>query len=226
MLYTRTEKPTLNLVKLVTYLVKIYSPTWFLLKSSGNSKDTPEIIFKSIQMINELEFKDIAKIAQKNINGNSFCLLPENMLHAMVLSNNEETRLKGLNIILKLRNFKQFNVIQVVKKIPPVNWDANHWSNLIDFSDLSTLREPVGTLEFSLDQIQEFISNKTIPNIAEFPSHTQSVERAVKMVTEASTIVYGFDNRHRTILTKILSRKLRPNFASKCSYNEQYDSYI
>ena len=57
-----------------------------------------------------------------------------------------------------------------------------------------------------------------MPNIAEFPSHTQSVERAVKLVTEASTIVYSFDNRHKTILTKILSRKLRPNVASKCSY--------
>ena len=226
MLYTRTDKPTLNLIKLVTYLVKIYSPTWFLLKSSANSKDTPETIFKSIQKINKLEFKDIAKIAQKNINGNSFCLLPENMLHSMVLSNIEETRLKGFNIILALRNFKQSNVFQAEKKIPPVDWTAKHWSSLIDFSDLSTLREPVGTLQFSLDQIQDFITDKTVPNIAEFPSHTQSVERAVKLVTEASTIVYGFDNRHKTILTKILSRKLRPNFASKCSYNERYDTYI
>ena len=47
----------LNLIKLVTYLVKI----WFLLKSFA--KCTPE----SIEMINELEFKDIAKIVQKNI---------------------------------------------------------------------------------------------------------------------------------------------------------------
>ncbi len=225
-LYTRTENPTLNLIKLVTYIVKIYSPTWFLLKQQSNSKHTQEIIFNTIQTIKHFEFKDIGNIAKKNINGNLFCLLPENMLHSMILSNNTEIRSKGWDIILALREFKKTNETKTEKKIPTINWEADNWSSLIHFSDLSSIREPVGTLQYSEDQIKEFLNNKAMARITEFPAHSQSVERAVKMVTEASTLVYGYDNRHATILTKIISRKLRPNFSSKGYYNENYDIYI
>ena len=55
------------------------------------------------------------------------------MLHAIVLSNIKETRVKGYNIIFALRNFKQLDISQAEKKILSVNWNANHWSSLINF---------------------------------------------------------------------------------------------
>ena len=40
-----------------------------------------------------------------------------------------------------------------------------------------------------------------IERIPNFPCHSQSVQRAVKLVSEASTQVYGEDARHKWILT-------------------------
>ena len=54
------------------------------------------------------------------------------------------------------------------------------------------------------------------------PAHSQSVERAVKLVSEASECVYGAEERHRHILVKLASRKARPSFESKGSYVANY----
>ncbi len=55
-------------------------------------------------------------------------------------------------------------------------------------------------------------------------SHSQGVERAVKLVTEASQSVYGFEARHQHIFAKVLCQQLRPAFSSKGSYMELFDS--
>lgn len=108
------------------------------------------------------------------------------------------------------------------KKIPPVNWDANTWPELIDLPDAGTM-EPPTTKHFSDEEIQTFINKNIKPDIPNLPCHSQSVERSVKLVTEASHSVYGFEVRHRSILTKQLSRNMRPAFMSKGHYSQSYD---
>jgi hypothetical protein len=112
---------------------------------------------------------------------------------------------------------------EVEKKIPLVNWDAEHWHELIDLTGPAVM-EPPTTQHLSDEEIQSFMDTNTKPDIPDLPSHSQSVERSVKLVTEASHTVYGFDTRHRSILSKVLSRKMRPAFMSKGHYSQSYDS--
>ena len=48
-----------------------------------------------------------------------------------------------------------------------------------------------------------------------FPCHTQSVERAVKLVTTVASEVEGQDARHGQILSIMASRNSRKDFATK-----------
>jgi desulfoferrodoxin (superoxide reductase-like protein) len=109
-----------------------------------------------------------------------------------------------------------------LKKIPEINFNANHWYELVDIS-VTNVTEPPTTQHFSIEQIQYMIDNNVKPEIPDFPSHSQSVERAVKLVSEASQYVYGFENRHSCILTKLLSRKMRKPYISKGHYSHSYD---
>lgn len=59
--------------------------------------------------------------------------------------------------------------------------------------------------------------------LPELPSHSQGSERTVKLVSEASHTVYGVVLRHKHILGKNLSRKMRPPFISKGYYQENYN---
>ena len=80
------------------------------------------------------------------------------------------------------------------------------------------------TEDYSESELRESLLNGTKLDFPDFPSHSQAVERAVKLTTEASQTVYGFEARHQHITAKVLSQKLRTAFLSKGSYREQFDS--
>ena len=88
-------------------------------------------------------------------------------------------------------------------------------SSLIELINWETevLHEPIFTCNLSQMEVSSF---KEVPfNPPYFPNHTQSVERAVKLVTEASKSVTGYKNRDGYIRTQIANRTLVPNFKSK-----------
>ena len=78
--------------------------------------------------------------------------------------------------------------------------------------------------DFSESELQESLLNGTKLDLPDFPSHSQAMERTVKLTTEASQTVNGFEARHQHITANVLSRKLRTAFLSKGSYREQFDS--
>ncbi|XP_023347138.1 kelch-like protein 20 [Eurytemora carolleeae] len=80
-----------------------------------------------------------------------------------------------------------------------INFDADRWQDLIN---LSIAAEPAVTQIFEDQVIIEHLMSGESLDLPDFPSHAQSVERAVKLVSEASSSVYGLEARHKYILTK------------------------
>ena len=80
------------------------------------------------------------------------------------------------------------------------------------------------TEDFSESELRESLLNGTKHDLPDLPSHSQAMEWAVKLTTEASQTVYDFEARHQHITAKVLSQKLRTAFLSKDSYMEQFDS--
>ena len=56
--------------------------------------------------------------------------------------------------------------------------------------------------------------------VPKYPCHTQVVERCVKIVTEASKSVCGFEARDARIRSKIKSREMMPCFKSKMYFKQ------
>ena len=73
-------------------------------------------------------------------------------------------------------------------------------------------------------ELGESLLNGTKLDLLDLPSHSQTMEWVVKLTTETSQILYGFEARHQHITAKVLSHKLRTAFISKGSYREQFDS--
>ena len=104
-----------------------------------------------------------------------------------------------------------------------INFKAVLWTDFIDLS-VNGVCEPPLTLDFSDNELQNSLLTGEKINLPDFPSHSQGVERAVKLVTEVSQSVHGFKARHQHILAKDLCQQLRPAFSSKGSYMELFDS--
>ena len=110
-----------------------------------------------------------------------------------------------------------YSGIYVKRKFNPatINFDATAWEYMVP---ASLTIEPATTKGLSVKYLEECLLTSSAPLIPDLTCHTQSVERCVKMVSEARLLVYGREKRHLYVLTKQLSRRERPRFLSKRSY--------
>ena len=132
--------------------------------------------------------------------------------------------------VLKFYNFAELNLrfcrtstSLKIKHIPPIKWNASTWQDLIDLTDIE-FQEPATTQHLSDVEIFSLTQKDSLCKIPDLPSHLQSVERSVKLVSDASHTIYGYENGYKSILTKILSRKPHQEFSSKGHYYQTYDN--
>ena len=136
----------------------------------------------------------------------------------MLLDDDAEVRALALQRILKIRESPPSNRA----KILPINKDAEKFFDLVDIHR-QDIAEPPTTMKYTDLELKEMLENQTKPSLPIFPSHSQSVDRSVKLVSEASVCVYGQEHRHQHICGKVLSRNERKSFTSKSYYDESYD---
>ena len=143
------------------------------------------------------------------------------MVCAMLESEDESVRRFAVNIIREHREkplkISKSKVLQGIRKhmIPALRWDALSWDKIIDWSK-SEFHEPFILSKIDIGKIEECYATPYC--FPKYPVHSQSVERAVKLVTEASFKVAGEERRHTSILSVISSRKSRKSFDTKKDY--------
>jgi len=85
--YTRKEKPSKKLKDMVTYVVKCYAPTWFLIKQATSLAEAPEITFKFLTHLKDVDNPRYTAIVHRNLKSNTFALLSDNFLYRLLLIN-------------------------------------------------------------------------------------------------------------------------------------------
>ena len=89
-----------------------------------------------------------------------------------------------------------------------------HWESEV-------VTEPPVIKLFTMEMLRE-VCNGSL-NLPDYSVHTHPVERAVKLVSEASKEVYGGKARHALILSRIAAREQRPSYDTKCDYKLKTD---
>jgi len=62
---------------------------------------------------------------------------------------------------------------------------------------------------------EDILKISDVPLIFTYPNHTQAVERCIKLVTDASKSVFGYDARDGFIRARVESRRLMPRIETK-----------
>ena len=96
--------------------------------------------------------------------------------------------------------------------VPEINIYVELHQNMVDFD----VTEPPATTIMNDEAIQNFETSKLV---LDHPCHSQTVERHVKLVTEAFKHMAGFERRYGMMPQKIKSRKLMPSFNTKKQFN-------
>ena len=82
-------------------------------------------------------------------------------------------------------------------EVPNINIKAEHYSELLHWERDHQRTEPPITMAISKQALCACIRDekKLAEKLFDFPCHTQAVERCIKLVTEASSKVYGKNSR-------------------------------
>lgn len=226
-LYVAQENPTEALVTLATFIVKVYAPMWFKIKTKPSVIYGAQHLHQSIVLSRYLS-SDLKAVIDPVIERNGFFGHPENVLISMIADDRNHVKELALRRILKARKAKrsalnQTNTMHNVRtfNLPAFDLSATDYVDLIKWENVT---EPPLTERFSDDMISEAIVNTSIisssilPTFKGFPCHSQATERIVKTVTEASAAVCGSYRRDGFIRNRLESRNLMPAFNTKCDY--------
>ena len=221
-LYTRTETPDDSLIQIVRYIVQVYAPMWFEIRSQNNFVNGPKLIFRKIELV-KTQSEIVQNIVKPVIQRNSYFAEPGIILCSWLLSENQNLRTKALEIVKTAKEKPVTSKLRILKgirqlKIPPLNWNASDWTEIVDLSRLK-LSLPSIITELTVEDLENIqLTPRVFPR---FPLHSTSVERAVRLVSEASGQVCGSAARHKHILAKLKARKLMPAYDTKSKFNIQ-----
>lgn len=215
-LYVSTPKCLANLKNLATFVVTVYAPSWFRIRREGTLKNASKILWHTMIALRTIP-KQLKKVAQNVLQDNAFHAHHENILVAMIHDERKEVRQQAARRILQARERSSSNIVR--KFVPPIlNFSANDYTEMIEWPK-EKISEPPITTNLTDIELRRIIEDQFAPmpdvQLANVASHTQSVERVVKEVTEASNKKCGPTARDGFIRVRLQDRKLVPKFESK-----------
>src|ERR1051325_324363 len=211
-LYASVQEPDEPLSLITQFIVIHYEPCWFAIKCSPIWRDGPRHEHLATQLLKLLP-SAVTNIAKPYISRNAYFAHPENVLLALMMDDDSQKRAKAVRIILNLREQKSDIGLQIRKfNVPVIKFDANDWDELINWDNV-TITEPPMTSHLSSKEIEVVVDTPLA--VAAYPNHTQSAERCIKLVTDASKAVYGYDAQDGFIRARISSRTVMPRFDTK-----------
>ena len=153
------------------------------------------------------------------IKRNALVAQHESILTAMASSTNMKYNELAWRRILRSReqNVSDGRIRQL--RLPQLNIDASSYIDLIDWTQWTDtiVAEPFFTAFVTSNDVRKMIKSNTISRIKTpgLSCHTQSVERHIKLVSEASSLVCDHASRKELTRNKLALRATMPCFDTK-----------
>jgi hypothetical protein len=203
---------------LVSFIQTVYGPFWFKIKKEKSFVTAPQILHGMAQAAKAIDDDSgtISTIVVKDIlQRNGFCCLLENFLAGLMFSENPSHRLRAAKKIKEIRSKPGPEPKPVSFPVPKINFDVSDWGDMVDISQ--AVFEPPCTKNISTEDLEQMVTHRVEP--PRIPIHTQSVERAVRLTSEACMLSYVWEKQHEYIVARNAARKQRKKFDSKKDYN-------
>ena len=180
-------------------------------------------MLKQVQLINQFCSQEVRDVVDYYVRRNSYFAHPELILTTLLASENEEERRFAVMVIMdKIRKESNEGCSKPRKfDTSELNFQAQNFTELIDW-DKVKLTEPLLSATLSTDLIVACLDNPlSVPN--SWQCHSQSMERAIRKVSEACLMVVGEKKREGWIRCAEESRKVIKKPNTKADYMPLFD---
>ena len=148
--YISTEKPSQNLRKLAEYVVRVYAPSWFSIKTDCFITKASKNFHKIIQRCEYLE-PNMKKVVHASLKRNGYAAHPEMLLLGMVFDERESVRTFAVSEIEKARVHPRQTVR--VFSPPKIDFTAEDYTDLVDW-DTQPVTSPPLLEDYSIDELK------------------------------------------------------------------------
>ena len=119
--------------------------------------------------------------------------------------------------IVKTHDMPSKNIKKVI--LPKLKFHATNYHHVIDW-DTELITEPPFLTSLSDEEVLGILEKPL--SVPKWPNHTQSVERGIRVMTEACTEVAGYKARDGYIRQRLSSRRIMPTFRTKKHFSFNY----
>ena len=212
-----------NLWQICLFIIGIYYKQWFHIKRDHKLVDGSHHMLRQVQRVSKYCSAKVRAVVDQYITRSSYFAHPELLLISLLTSTDEKDRHFAVKTIRqKIRKGSEFGDSKPRQfKAPPVNFKAEKLTQLIDW-DTVKLSEPLLTATLTSEELLGFLENPLeVPTT--WQCHSQSMERAVRKVSESCLMVVGEKKREGWIRCAKKSRKVLTKPQSKADYKALFD---
>ena len=212
-LYMSKEVCFPSLYKIVRFIVNVYAPSWFNIKSHPSCADGAKNFFYLLKQCHELGAEDW-KILGPVLQNNNYFAHSENILLSGVCDNDDSVRHFCCEKIIILRSNLCSSSVHVFDKSSiKLNANALTYVDMIDWTTANLTPPPL------LAAIEnEKLQHCQFDFIFGIPCYSKAVERAIQDISAASSTVFGHESRHGMILQCTASRIELPSVSCKSDF--------
>lgn len=211
--YIATENPSDNLRLLALYVMKVYIPIWFQIKSKPTWINGSKHLYNIIRLSRFMP-ENCFSIITNVIKNNAYYAHTENLIMAMICDERLDIRKEGYRKILLARETEEDVCGPRNYDMPLIDFTCTDYVNIIPWIK-SNIFEPPFTRNYSQEEIIDLLnSDEEIIAVPDFPCHSQGTERTVQAVSQTAHFVTE-KHREGVIRSTIESRKKRPHFETK-----------
>ena len=195
--FTRQTLKKLKLI--VNFVCNVYFHMFYKIKVKHNIFYEPNHVVTQLRLLQSRPLQ-VVKIVSPYIQTGAWFAHSEAILLSLLASSTQAERKFAVEIVLKMRREDEYgSMLPRPRRTPELNFKAKRVQDLILW-DKEHIHEPVFTCKLTKTEIRDIINNPLKVDYS--PLHTQSTERAVKLVTEASCTACGAERRHGFILAR------------------------
>lgn len=211
--YMSQEVCSEQLEKIVRFIVNVYAPSWFNIKSHPSCADGAKNFFfllKQCYLMGEQDWKLVEPVLQNN----SYFAHWENILLSGMCDEDDDVRKFCSEKITTARSSSSSTGVRVFDKSTILlNAAASNYIDMIDWTTVVVTPPPLLT-SINNDDLQQCHHHL----FSGIPCHSQQVERAVKDISATTSRVYGHTARHGMILQCNTSRVQLPKLDCKSDF--------
>ena len=167
---------------IVNFVCNVYFPMFFEIKVKNSIISGPRHIITLLRLLRS-QPAEVLQAVSPYIKTGAWFAHSEALLLTLLASDSKEERKFAVMKVLNLRGDNELGDMEPRSRITPeINLEAERCKDLINW-DKEAIHEPVFTCGLNQTEIKAIISNPL--QVASYPLHTQSTERAVKQVIDA-----------------------------------------